>query len=328
MYLKLLVPFYTGFKIAPGNRTNLDGPYVEFWDNFKSIDSRSMGLSSSLRSRPLQSGQARKGQIHHDLKSVSKPELYFKLEYKHGKQVEHSVLYSSIDRDTLPLPVEIIVIRLDDPTQYIDAKLNSLLERRLVSRLEKSQAQAFSSDVQIEDELKVLKDIVQRKTLTVLAKDLEIRIYDYDIAILTVPITISQPQRYHSAHALFLELLRDLGIEFVASLIQELYQDYLSGFLNGLMLQAKEYFRSEEIVQYQAVNSRDLVLWITRTLIFEEGDCQTNRYASITSNPRNWIEDFTKIWLKDTGIPDKAEDADESHQGIHSLEELLTQEDA
>jgi len=323
MYLKLLSPFYTGFRIAPGNRTNLPGSYVNFWDNLK-LSSHSINVRAS-NSQPLESSVT----LRNKQVSPSQPELYFSFHYRHATETKDNILYASIDRDTLPLPVEIMTIKIVDPTNYIDKKLDSLLQRKL----ENSQDSALLSNLatgneQNEAKRQTLEKLLKCKTLVADSDALEIRIYDHDIGILTVPITVKCPQDFHSDCALFLEILRDTGIEFAAALIQEIYQDYLASILNDLVLKSVEHFGSDEVIQHLAVDPAEQILWITRTLIFESEDRCSNGHARRASNTGHWMDSYIVEWLKDTGIPDSSEDAVDSHRGIYSLQELLTKENS
>jgi hypothetical protein len=123
MYLRLLGPFYTGFKIASGNRTGLPEAYTGFWDTLKA-DSGSTNQpdrAASLLWRPRQS-------------RTFQSELSLDVDYKHATQIRHKPLYSLIDEDTLPSPVEVMNIKVVDPTGYIESNLESVLQRQLTFR--------------------------------------------------------------------------------------------------------------------------------------------------------------------------------------------------
>jgi hypothetical protein len=159
----------------------------------------------------------------------------------------------------------------------------------------------------------LLEDILRAKTLVPLPKQLEIRLYDYEIGIFSMPISVRHPDKYHSNYQLFLETLRDIGVEFAALQIQALYQNYIARFLDSLAAKAETYFDSDQVITHETVSRQDQqVLWVTRSMIFESQDVESTPQTGDRSP--NWVQDFISYWLKDTGVPEQMKDADDNQK--------------
>lgn len=283
MRLKLMAPFRSHFCLNVGAMplNDIDKNYIDFWTRV---------------------------QKKYDEQKITSRNLCEQIAFMHSEshlKKTGSTLYERIDEDTLKCFLQVMELTPKGTDQTIHQAFKSALQK------EREKASENGQDERVEMCDK-FSDLCRPDPNTV-----SIRVYDNTISIAQMNLDLFNLSNHSLNYQTFLDILHSIGISFAHTYIVKLYNTAIFPLLDELskrfdpqskyIKSIKMYDDFRDILPYVAdwhahrsQNSYPFpeitVLWVTRTLIFENGD-------------QEFVDNFVEYWLKDIGNQAKREKA-------------------